>query len=60
MGADEVKKLSFSYPAEPGCEISECFDCGPFWKCSIESNPEAPHGLTIHEWHRSICPVWDA
>jgi hypothetical protein len=49
---------SFSYPAEPGLEITECVDCGPWWHCALEADADTPHGLAVREWHNTACPVW--
>jgi hypothetical protein len=48
---------SYTYAAEPGIDLAECYDCGPYWRCALELDPEAPYGLAIREWHNTACPV---
>jgi hypothetical protein len=47
---------SYSYAAKPGLEIN--VDCGHWWHCALESDPDTPHGLAVREWHNTECRVW--
>lgn len=47
------QQRSFVWTPEPGDQVAECPDCGPFWYAEFETDLDG--GIALREWHRDRC-----